>query len=70
MEPMKKPRVIIKIVTSHPIYVEHDGTRVLYAVTRKLEKAKSLVQKAKHELGIGRSTAKIPLGLFPAEPEK
>jgi hypothetical protein len=51
---MKKPRVIIKTVSSHQIYVEHDGERTLYAVTDKLRRAKDLVQKAKRELGTAR----------------
>jgi hypothetical protein len=49
---MKKPRVIIKTVISHQVYVEQDGEMVLYALTPKLERAKRLVQKAKHEFGI------------------
>jgi hypothetical protein len=65
---MKKPRVIIKTVSSHQIYVEHNGERPLYAVTDKLEQAKNLVQKAKHELGIARGS--ISKGLFPVEPAK
>jgi hypothetical protein len=51
---MKKPRVIIKTVTSHQVYVEQDGEMVLYALTRKLELAKRLVQKAKREFGIAK----------------
>jgi hypothetical protein len=60
--PMKKPRVVIRTVTGHRIFIEHDGERVLYAVTSKLEKAKSLVQAAKRELGIAKkpATAKTP----------
>jgi hypothetical protein len=53
LPPMKKPRVIIKTVTSHQVYVEQDGEMVLYAFTPKLERAKRLVQKAKREFGIG-----------------
>jgi hypothetical protein len=72
---MKKPRVIIKTVTSHQIYIEHDGELVLYALTPKLERAKRLVQKAKHEFGIAkprkrRGTPKTSDGLFQVEPEK
>jgi hypothetical protein len=51
---MKKPRVIIKTVTSHEIYIESDGELVLCAVTLNLKKAKSLVLKAKHQFGIAR----------------
>jgi hypothetical protein len=51
---MKKPRVIIKTVTSHQVYVEQDGEMVLYAFTPKLERAKRLVQKAKREFGISK----------------
>jgi hypothetical protein len=54
---MKRPRVIINTVSSrHQIYIEHKGERTLYAVTDKLEKAKSLVLKAKRELGIARGS--------------
>jgi hypothetical protein len=54
---MKKARVIIKTtVSSHQIYVEHNGVRTLYAVTNKLPIAKDLVQKAKRELGIARGS--------------
>jgi hypothetical protein len=53
---MKKPRVIIKTVNNHQIYVEHNGERTLYAVTDKLKEAKSLVLKAKRELGIARGS--------------
>jgi hypothetical protein len=56
---MKKPRVIIKTVTRHQIYIEHDGELVIYAVTNKLEKAKSLVQAAKRELGIAKKPAAV-----------
>jgi hypothetical protein len=45
--PMKKPRVIIQTVSSHRIYVEHNGERTHYAVTDKLGEAKNLVRKAK-----------------------
>jgi hypothetical protein len=65
---MKKPRVIIKTVSSHQIYVDHNGERTLYAVTDKLEQAKNLVQKAKRELEIARGS--ISKGLFPVEPAK
>jgi hypothetical protein len=51
---MKKIRVIIETMSSHRVYVEHDGERTLYAVTDKLKEAKDLVQKAKRELGIAR----------------
>jgi hypothetical protein len=64
---MKKPRVIIKTVSIHQIYVEHNGERTLYAVTDQLEMAKELVQKAKRELGIAKATAGA---LFQAKSEK
>jgi hypothetical protein len=69
---MKKPRVIIKTVTSHQIYVEHDGEQVLYGVTGNLEKAKSLAQQAKRELGIARkpSSPKTSKDLSLVEPAK
>jgi hypothetical protein len=51
---MKKPRVIVQTVSSYRIYVEHNGERTLYAVTDKVKDAKSLVLKAKRELGIAR----------------
>jgi len=54
---MKKPRIIVKIVSSHQIYVEHNGERTLYAVTDKVKEAKRLVLKAKRELGIARGSA-------------
>lgn len=68
LPPMKKPRVIIRTVSSHQVYVEHDGERLLYALTSNLERAKRLVQKAKHEFGI--SKPKKPKGLSRAAPVK
>ena len=65
---MKKIRVIIETMSSHRVYVEHDGERTLYAVTDKLKEAKDLVQTAKRELGIARGNKKSG-GLFPAEPD-
>jgi hypothetical protein len=70
VEPMKKPRVVIKTVSSHQIYVEHNGERTLYAVTDKLEKAKGLVRKAKRELGIARGSISKKSGLSQAEPDR
>jgi hypothetical protein len=67
---MKKPRVVIKTVSSHQIYVEHNGERTLYAVTDKLEKAKGLVRKAKRELGIARGSISKKSGLSQAEPDR
>jgi hypothetical protein len=66
---MKKPRIIVQTVSSHRIYVEHNGERTLYAVTDKLEEAKALVLKAKRELGIARGGT-LSGGLFQAHPEK
>jgi hypothetical protein len=57
---MKKPRVIIQTVSSHRIYVEHNGERTLYAVTDKLKEAKAFVLKAKRELGIARGSISKP----------
>jgi len=54
---MKNPRVIVKTVVSHRIYVERDGKRTLYAVTDTVKKARALVMKAKRELGIARGSA-------------
>jgi len=53
----------------HQIYIEHNGERTLYAVTDKLEKAKSLVLKAKRELGIARGSASSG-SLLEVNPEK
>jgi hypothetical protein len=53
---MKKPRVVVQTVSSYRIYVKHNGERTLYAVTDKLKAAKSLVLKAKRELGIARGS--------------
>jgi hypothetical protein len=54
---MKKPRVVVRTVISHRIYVERDGKRTLYAVTDTVKKARALVMKAKRELGIARGSA-------------
>jgi hypothetical protein len=62
---MKKPRIVVQTVSSHRIYVEHNGERTLYAVTEKLREAKVLVQRAKRELGIAKgsgSSRDLPQG--------
>ena len=69
MRPMKKPRVIVQTASDHRIYVEQNGERILYAVTDKVKDAKSLVLKAKRELGIARGSASSG-GLFQAHPQK
>jgi hypothetical protein len=57
---MKKPRVIIRSLSKHRIYIEYSGGQnTLYAVTDKLKEAKALVLKAKRELGIARGSKKI-----------
>jgi hypothetical protein len=64
---MKKLRVIVRTESSrHWVYVDRDGAHSLYAVADKLRQAKSLVQKAKRELGI----AKGCLGLSRAKSGK
>jgi hypothetical protein len=52
---MKKPRVVVRTVISHRIYVERDDERTLYAVTDTVKKARALVMKAKRELGIAQT---------------
>jgi hypothetical protein len=54
---MKKPRVVVRTVLSHQIYVERDGERTLYAVTDTVKDARALVMKAKRELGIARASS-------------
>jgi hypothetical protein len=64
---MKKPRVVVRTVLSHQIYVERDGERTLYAVTDTVKQARALVMKAKRELGIARASSE---GLLKVHPEK
>jgi hypothetical protein len=66
---MKKPRVVVRSVISHQIYVERDGELTLYAVTDTVKKARALVRKAKQELGIARASAS-PEALLQTHPEK
>jgi hypothetical protein len=63
---MKKLRVVVRTVVSHQIYVERDGEPTLYAVTDTVKKARTLVMKAKRELGIARASASSE-GLLEAE---
>ena len=62
---MKKPRVVVRTVISHQIYVERDGERTLYAVTDTVKKARAIVMKAKRELGM---KAKRELGIAKGGP--
>jgi hypothetical protein len=64
---MKKLRVVVRTVISHQIYVERDGETTLYAVTDTVKKARTLVMKAKQELGIARASASSE-GLLQADP--
>ena len=64
---MKKLRVVVRTVLSHQIYVERDGERTLYAVTDTVKKARTLVMKAKRELGIARASSE---GLLKVHQEK
>jgi hypothetical protein len=66
---MKKPRVVVRTVISHQIYVERDGERTLYAVTDTVKKARSIVMKAKRELGIAKGGTSSE-GLLEPDPEK
>ena len=66
---MKKPRVVVRTVLSHQIYVERDGERTLYAVNDTVKDARALVMKAKRELGIARGRASSA-GLLQVHPEK
>ena len=66
---MKKPRVVVRTVISHQIYVERDGERTLYAVTDTVKKARSIVMKAKRELGIANGGPSSESLLEP-DPEK
>ena len=66
---MKKLRVVVRTVISHQIYVERDGERTLYAVTDTVKKARTLVMKAKRELGIAKNGTSSG-GLSQTDPEK
>jgi hypothetical protein len=64
---MKKLRVVVRTIISHQIYVERDGETTLYAVTDTVKKARTLVTKAKRELGIARDSASSE-GLLQTDP--
>jgi len=69
LPPMKKLRVVVRTVISHQICVERDGERTLYAVTDTVKKARTLVMKAKRELGIAKNGTSSG-GLSQTDPEK
>jgi hypothetical protein len=65
---MKHPRVTIKTVKTHQIFVEYGGERFLYGLTSDLKEANKLKLKAKHEFGI--SKPQKPRGLSQSTPKK